>query len=189
MCAVFATAHRVKITFGGFQLSVATAARREKTTVYVVVCDVRRPGQLERPEQRLGHTKQHGPQRGEPRSGACENLVCALKVLAIQHMGGDCLVDMIFEGLLEQSRLKITNELRRFIEVNTSEAARIGDLENNSEATNAARPKFTAVFSPVWRWQPRRGARRGFSGAVANQQTGGDSLWTRFAKVRRSRGG
>ena len=59
-------------------------------------------------------------------------------------------MDTIFEGLLEQSRLEITNELRRFIEVNNNEAVRIGDLAKNSEAINVARHKLTAVFSPCF---------------------------------------
>ena len=66
---------------------------------------------MERPEQRLGHAGQHGLQRGEgvpgaPPRCACENLVCALMLLAIQQTGGVSLVDVIFEGLQEQSRLK-----------------------------------------------------------------------------------
>ena len=52
-----------------------------------------------------------------PSPGECENLVCALKLLVNQQSGGDNLVDTIFEGLQEQSRMNITNELgkdRRF---------------------------------------------------------------------------
>ena len=47
--------------------------------------------------------------------GACENLVCPLKLLANQQTGGDCPVRTIFAGLQEQGRLNITTELRRFI--------------------------------------------------------------------------
>ena len=43
-------------------------------------------------------------------------------------------VDTIFERLQEQSRLKITNEPRRSIEMDNQEAVKIGDLEQNSEA-------------------------------------------------------
>ena len=52
--------------------------------------------------------------RTPPPQGACENLVCALKLLANQQTGGDSFVDTIFEGLQEQSRLEITTERRRF---------------------------------------------------------------------------
>ena len=47
-----------------------------------------------------------------PPQGPCENLMCAFKLLAILHAGGANLVDTIFEGLQEQSRLKITNEIK-----------------------------------------------------------------------------
>ena len=43
--------------------------------------------------------------RAPPR-GACENLVYAFMLMADIQGGGDSLVDMIFEGLQEQSRLK-----------------------------------------------------------------------------------
>ena len=42
----------------------------------------------------------------------------------------------------EQSSFKMTNELRRFIEVDSHEAVKTGDLEKNSEAIKVARPKF-----------------------------------------------
>ena len=68
-----------------------------------------------------------------PPQAQCENLVCALKFLAIPQTGGNTLVDTIFECLQEQSRMNITSELR-FIEVDNHEAVEIGDLEKNSEA-------------------------------------------------------
>ena len=69
-------------------------------------------------------------------------------------------MDTIFEGLQEQSRLKLTSELRRFIEVD-HEAVKIGDPEN-SEAIRVVRPKFNkeifpnaAVRKGVYsRWKP-----------------------------------
>ena len=77
-----------------------------------------------------------------PPQGTCENLVCALKFLANQQTGGDSLVDTIFEGLQEQSRMNITNERRRFIEVDNHETVKIGYLEKNSEAIRVVRPKY-----------------------------------------------
>ena len=50
-------------------------------------------------------------------------------------------VDTICEGVQEQSRFKFTNELGRFIEVDTHEAAKTGDLEN-SEAIKVVKPMF-----------------------------------------------
>ena len=51
-----------------------------------------------------------------PPQGACQNLVCAL--LTVRETGcADNLVDTIFDISQEQSRLKITNVLRRFVEV------------------------------------------------------------------------
>ena len=50
-----------------------------------------------------------------PPRGACEDIVYALKLLANSEAGGNNLTDSIFEGWLEQSRHRITCELRRFI--------------------------------------------------------------------------
>ena len=72
---------------------------------------------------------------------ACENLMCDLKLLANQPTGGDSVVDTIF-GLQEQSRLKIVDELRRFTEVDSHEAVKIGDPEKNSEAIKVVGPNF-----------------------------------------------
>ena len=62
--------------------------------------------------------------------------------LANQQTVGGSLVDTIVESLQEQSRMKITNELRRFIEVDNREAVKIGDLEKDSEAIKVDKPKF-----------------------------------------------
>ena len=42
-----------------------------------------------------------------------------------------------------RSRLKITCELTRFIEVENHEAVKIGDLEKNSEAIKVVKPKYS----------------------------------------------
>ena len=44
-------------------------------------------------------------------------------------LAGDHLVDTVFEGVQEPSRLKITNELRWFIEVHNHEAVKIGEVD------------------------------------------------------------
>ena len=52
-----------------------------------------------------------------PPQGSNDYPTCALKLLADLLNGGGNLVDTIFEGVREQSRLKITIERRRFIDV------------------------------------------------------------------------
>ena len=80
------------------------------------------------------HTGQQGLQRGGGVSGPRS----AAGRVANQQTGGDSLVDTLFEGLQEQSRLKIMRELRRFSEV----ANHSGDLEKYSEAINVVKPKL-----------------------------------------------
>ena len=50
------------------------------------------------------------------------------------------LVETMFEGLQEQSRLTITNALRRFVD--NHEAVKIVDLEKNSEAIKVVKSKL-----------------------------------------------
>ena len=76
-----------------------------------------------------------------PPQAACGHLMYAFKLLANLPTGGDNLVDSIFIGLQEQSRLKITDEPRRFTEVDNHEAVKIGDLKN-SEAIEVVKSKF-----------------------------------------------
>ena len=66
----------------------------------------------------------------------------------MQADGGN-LVDTIFEGLQKQSRLKITSELRRSIDVDNYEAAEIGGLEKNTEAIKAVGPSFNKATFPT----------------------------------------
>ena len=80
-----------------------------------------------------------------PSANAWKNFVCALKVLANQQTGADSLVDTIFEGLQEQNKLKIAHE-RRFVEVDSNEAVKIGDLEKNSDAINVITFQFDSLF-------------------------------------------
>ena len=48
-----------------------------------------------------------------PPQGACENLVCALKLLAQQQTRGDSPVQVLVEVLQEQSSLKMMDDLRK----------------------------------------------------------------------------
>ena len=77
-----------------------------------------------------------------PPQDVCENLVCALKLLVNQQTGGDSLIDTLVEGFQDQSRMKIMDELRRFIGVENHTVAKIGDLEKNSVAIKGAGPSF-----------------------------------------------
>ena len=66
----------------------------------------------------------------------------APKLLANQQTGEDSVVDTIFEGLQEQSRLKIMHEL------DNREPVKIGDLEKKSEAINMVGPDFNREMFP-----------------------------------------
>ena len=128
-CALIAADALMKVTPGALRWSTETAARRVNS------------------EQSLGYAGQKVFRAHAPPEGPCENLMCAIKLLAILHAGGANLVDRIFEGLQEQ-RLKITNEIRRFIEVDKNEVVKIGDLEKNSEAIKVVRPNFNKEIFP-----------------------------------------
>ena len=98
------------------------------------------------PDMSLGFSRQCETQRSE-NFGPTSHLrirvrtsrVCPRTVGQLET-GWDKLVDTIFEGLQEQSRLKITNEVRRFIEV--------GDLEKNSEAIKVVMRTFKQEVFP-----------------------------------------
>ena len=60
-------------------------------------------------------------------------------------------MDTLFEGLQEQSRLKIMDELRRFVKVDSRAALKIGGMEKNPEATKVNREMFPdAAVREVW---------------------------------------
>ena len=71
-------------------------------------------------------------------------LTNVLKFLANQQLGGDSPVEVLVESLQERSRLKMTQELRRFIMVDCHEAVKIGDLVKNLESRSVVEPKCTA---------------------------------------------
>ena len=90
---------------------------------------------------------QDGADPSEARVRA-RNLLRALKLLPSMQAGGDNLVDSIFDGLQELSRLKITTEQRWFIAVYNHEAVKIGDLESNTEVLKVIGPGFNeATFA------------------------------------------
>ena len=65
-----------------------------------------------------------------------------------KYTGRENLVDTIFEGLEEQSRLNITNEPGRFFEVDNREAVKIGHLERHKEVLKVVRPSFNTAMFP-----------------------------------------
>ena len=79
-----------------------------------------------RTEQSLGHAGQRGPQRGEGVSGGCTATESARDPSVWSQGVGERTGrrrqprDTIFEGLQEQTRLKITTKLRRFVQVVTT---------------------------------------------------------------------
>ena len=81
-----------------------------------------------------------------PLQGLCENLMNALKLLANQQTGGDSLVEVLVEGLPERIRVKMAEELRRFIMVDNHETVKIGYLEKTLESLSVVDPTFTADF-------------------------------------------
>ena len=97
---------------------------------------------MEGSEQSLGYTGQCGSQAGEGISGARATSVCVRKSHVCSQIACRFSDQTIFDGLQEQSRLKISNELWRFIEVDNREAVEIGDLEKNLEAIKVVQPKI-----------------------------------------------
>ena len=71
-----------------------------------------------------------------PPQGACENLLCVLKLLANVQAGGDDVMDTVFE---EQSRLKITNglEVHRGGPPGGDEGLRSGEIPGSVEGGQA----------------------------------------------------
>ncbi len=120
----------------------------------LVVCGMRRPVQLEGPEQNLGYTGRWGPSEAKvfrahvPPQGACENLVRSVKLLANLQNGGGNLVDTIFNGSQERSRLKVTYESRRFTEVDNRKAVKTDELEKHSEAMKVVRLNLNRATFP-----------------------------------------
>ena len=76
----------------------------------------------------------------------CDNLINALKLLTNQENDGDCPVGKIVSGLLERSRSRIMDELRKFIAVNNHGAVKVGDLHRETSSKKVVKPKFTADF-------------------------------------------
>ena len=82
-----------------------------------------------------------------PPHGVCDNLVNALKLLANQHQDGDSLVKVLVEGLQEGSRLKMVEELRKFITMDGhTRRVNVGDLEKTYKSAPVVKPQFTTDF-------------------------------------------
>ena len=81
-------------------------------------------------------------------------LFCALKLWAHQQSGGDSLVHVLVEGLQEQSKLKMTDELRRFMEVDNHEGS--ATWRSTRWRSTQSRPGST---HKIVQTGPRRGGR------------------------------
>ena len=125
-----ATDFRLMTIFGGSQLCTGK-------TVQLVVCGVRRPVQLKAPEQGPGHARRRCSGRVPP-PGVCENLKCALELLADQQTGGHGLVNTICEGLEEQN---ITKELKWFIQVDNNGVVKIGNFVRQRVLSERSNPR------------------------------------------------
>ena len=73
---------------------------------------------------------------GAPPDEVCENLMCALKLLAEVIVPCRC-----FGRLQEQSRLRMMDGLRRFVTVDNQEAVKIFDWEQDLVVLSMAVPK------------------------------------------------
>ena len=78
--------------------------------------------------------------------GVCYNLINALKHLAHQQKDCDSPVKTVVQGLEERSRLKMMDELTRFMMVDNFETVQVGDLDKNMESKKVVKPKFTTDF-------------------------------------------
>ena len=58
------------------------------------------------------------------------------------------MIDTIYEGIAGESKLKITDELRRFIQAENKDAAKIGDLEKCKETGRVVKPQFDLETYP-----------------------------------------
>ena len=72
-------------------------------------------------------------------------------------------MDTILDGLQEQGRLNVMDELRRFIEVDTGEAAEIGDVEKKFGGDQSGQAHLRQKFSQT-RQSGKRTFRRGEEG-------------------------
>ena len=69
----------------------------------------------------------------------CDNLINALKLLANQQQDGDSPIQSIVIGLLEKSRLRIMDGLRKFV-------SKIVDLEKHTQSKKVVKPKIATDF-------------------------------------------
>ena len=70
-------------------------------------------------------------------------MINALKFLTNQQKDGDSPVGKIVSGLLEKSRSRITDGLRKFTAVDNHEAVKVGDLKRETRSKKVVKPMFT----------------------------------------------
>ena len=75
--------------------------------------------------------------------GICDNIGCSLKLLAnLQPAGQQRLAHTVSEALQASSRQHLSDELRKFIEVDTKEAVNVGELMCGPAVKKLAKPAF-----------------------------------------------
>ena len=93
-----------------------------------------------------------------PPHGACENLVCGLRLLGDQQLGGGSPVQVLVEGVQEQGRSRMKGELRRFTTVDNHEAVTHGDLEwPMVGCAPSSMPRMWEIVGVGHRWWTRTG--------------------------------
>ena len=78
--------------------------------------------------------------------GTCDNLINALKLLTNQQKDGDRSVGKMVTGLLERSRSRTMDGLRKFIAEDNHEAVKVGDLHRETRSKNVVKPKVHGSF-------------------------------------------
>ena len=127
----------------------------ERGPVQLLACGVWRPARLESSEQVM----QHSSNRRDAKvcrahaalQGMCDNLINALELLANLQKDGDSPVKMVVPGLLERSRRRIMDGLRKFIAVDNRAASQNWGSTERHEAQESGEPKISRqIFRELW---------------------------------------
>ena len=79
--------------------------------------------------------------------GSCDNLINALKLLTNHQKDGEGPVGKIVSGLLEKSRSRSMDWLRKFIAVDNHEAVKVGDLHRETRSKKVVTANSTTEIS------------------------------------------
>ena len=87
-------------------------------------------------------------QARDPPSRIYDHLICAPKMLANLQADVDSLVIAMFEALQAQGMIRVTEALRRFIELDNADAVRCGELNKRRVALKVIKTRFNLVQYP-----------------------------------------